>query len=387
MKKLFMLMMATILLLTVTACGNDKKDPVDNSKTLKIGLNFELTGDYQEYGTMEYEGAMLAIKQKQDAGDYPFDIVTVKLDNKSTLEETNSVATKLATQESVGVIVGPAVSGLTVATYAIGEQYTTPVVSPSATSDGATLKDDGTVYEYGFRTCFVDSYQGTAMAVFAKENLDAAKAVIIFDAGSDYAKGLASSFKERYTADGGVIVAEESYQEKDTDFSTILTKIQDMDFDVIYIAGYYNEVGLIIRQARDLGINVPITGGDGFDSPTLVDLAGASALNDVYFTTAYTTVDANETVTAFVEAYKAEYGKEPSMFAALGYDTANLVLQAAEEAGATDPASIQQALVNMKSFTGVTGTFSFDENHNPSKTVIVVSLIDGVQAEATEVQP
>ena len=388
MKKLWLVLAVIFVsLFALTGCGNGGNDGSGDKTSLKIGLNFELTGDYQEYGNAEYEGVMLAIKLAQEAGDYPFEIDVVKLDNKSTLEETTSVVTKLMTQEKVGAVLGPAVSGLTIASYAIAEQYQVPLISPSATNDVATLKDDGSVYEYAFRTCFIDSYQGTAMAVFAKENLTATKAIIISDAGSDYAKGLAMSFKDRFIADGGVIVAEESYQERDTDFSTILTKIQGMDFDVIYIAGYYNEVGLIIRQARDLGIDVPITGGDGFDSPTLIDLAGADALNDVYFTTAYTTIDQSETVKAFVEAYNAEYGKDPSMFVALGFDTANLLLQAAKEAGATDAASIQQALINMESFTGVTGTFSFDENHNPSKTVFIVLLIDGVQAEATEVRP
>jgi len=213
------------------------------------------------------------------------------------------------------------------------------------------------------------------------------KAVVIYDSGSDYAIGLYNTFSEKFTALGGTIVAAEAYIDSDTDFSAILTKINGEDFDVIYIPGYYNQAGLIIKQARELGIMVPIVGPDGFDSPTLVDLAGASNLNDVYFTTAYSNLSTDPDQAAFIEAYKAKYGKEPNMFAALGYDATNLLLAAIQQAGSSDPAAVQQALLNISGFKGVTGTITFDEYHNPIKPVLMVKLVNGEQAESIEVQP
>ena len=159
-----------------------------------------------------------------------------------------------------------------------------------------------------------------------------------------------------------------------------------MDFDVLYIPGYYNEAGLIIKQARDMGIDQAVVGSDGFDSVTLVELGGAENLNDVYFTTAYTTVGASAQLQAFIDAYKAEYNEEPNMFAALAYDATNVLIQAIEEAGSSEGAAVQAALAKI-SFNGVTGSFTFDATHTPIKPVLVVNLVDGVQTDAVAVIP
>ena len=159
-----------------------------------------------------------------------------------------------------------------------------------------------------------------------------------------------------------------------------------MDYDVIYIPGYYNEVGLIIKQAREMGIDVPIVGGDGFDSTDLVKLAGKENLNDVFFTTAYTTVNASDELNAFIEAYKEEYGEDPSMFSALAYDATNLMIQAFEEAGTTDTEEVQKTMAGIN-FKGVTGSFTFDETHTPDKAALVVEIVDGEQKNAVDVNP
>ena len=377
----------TICLVTLVMVACSSTGSTSSDEALKLGVNLELTGEVAEYGLAELSGVELAIKLANKEKVFDKDIVLVKYDNTSNTAEAIAGVTKLATQDGVSGIIGPAVSSLSAAQFQAGNEFGVPMISPSATADGATLDANGKAYDFAFRACFLDSFQGTAMAIFAADNLKATKAIVIGDSSSDYALGLASNFTAKFESKGGKIVASEAYVAGDTDFNSILTKIAKLDYDVIYIPGYYNEVGLIIKQARDLGINVPILGGDGFDSPTLVELATAKALNNVYFTTAYTTVTDDADVAAFVEAYKAEYGAEPNMFAALGYDSANLLIAAAKQAGSTNPAEIQKALVNIKGFKGVTGTITFDELHNPIKSVLVVSLVDGVQFESIEVQP
>lgn len=221
------------------------------------------------------------------------------------------------------------------------------------------------------------------MAVIAYENLGKRKAVVYSDSGNDYAKGLAESFTEKFESLGGEIVTTENYIQGDTDFNAVISSLTEEDFDVLYVPGYYGEAGLIIKQARAAGLDQPILGPDGMDSPKLAELAGASALNDVYFTTAYTTVDASDELLSFIEAYKAEYNEEPDMFSVLAYDATNLGLQALEEAGATGE-KLNEAIKNIQ-FEGLTGSFTFDEEHSPTKPVLVVELQDGVQVNPIKI--
>ena len=242
-----------------------------------------------------------------------------------------------------------------------------------------------TLKEYAFRICFSDSFQGTAMAKFAANDLGATKAALITDTSSDYGKGLAKNFIATFTADGGEIVAEESYVSGDTDFNAIITKLTGADFDVIFIPGYYNEAGLIIKQARAQGITCPILGADGFDSPDLLELAGAEALNDIYFSNHYSSLDQDPAVLSFIEAYKAEYGADPDAFNALGYDLAKFVCDAITRADDLTGEAIKTALENTENFSGVTGNFSVDACHNPVKALVVIELKDGQQASSTKV--
>lgn len=382
MKKLVTLLLVAVL---AAACTNKPK----TSDSVRIGLNFELTGVVADYGNDEEKGASLAVKLANKAGGVLGKTVeTVKLDNKSETAEAVSVTTKLATIEKVAGIVGPATSGLTAASYPLANKYKVPLISPSATADGATQADPNdpkSVFEYAFRVCFLDSFQGTAMAIFATEHLQAKSAVVIGDSSSDYAKGLAANFISTFKEKGGTIVAQESYVEGDKAFDPILTKIKDLSYDILYIPGYYSEVGLIIKQARELGIDKPIVGGDGFDSPSLLDIAGTTALNNVYFTTAYTTVTEDPQVKQFVSDFKAEYGKDPSMFSALAYDAMNLMLDAIKRAGSDDPVAVKEAIKNTTNFKGITGSISFDTLNNAIKSVLVVEIKDGKQVKSIEI--
>jgi len=400
LKKMIKSMLALILVASLAACspstsstgtteqGETDTPAAEGQETYKIGLHYELTGAVADYGVAENKGSKLAIKLANEAAGYE-KYVGVEYDNKSDSSEAVTIATTLASEGVIGVV-GPATSGASAATYQISNDSQVIVVSPSATQNNITLVDpnnaDSDVYEYIFRVCFEDSYQGAAMAQYAKDTLAASKAVIYGDSASDYSKGLIEAFDTQFTKLGGEIVATEYYTAGDTDFSAVLTNINSMEFDVLYIAGYYNEAGLIIKQAKEMGIDKVILGADGFDSESLIELAGAENLNDVYYTTAYTAVDASEKLQAFIDAYKVEYNEEPAMFAALAFDATNLLIQAVEEVGSADAAALQAAVKGIN-FNGVTGDFTFDDTHTPIKSVLVVKLVDGVQSSADSVSP
>ncbi len=381
MKKTLSVLLICLLGLTLfTACQKDVTE-------IKIGINYELSGDVATYGQSSVDGIELAIEQVNAAGGINGKKITaIKYDNKSEPDQATTLANKLIVQDKVIAILGPATSGSFKAEIPVANKNKVPVASGSATADDVTVTSAG-VQEYAFRVCFSDSFQGTVMASFALNNLSAKSAVIIMDSSSDYGKGLAKNFKDTFVAAGGTIVAEEAFVAKDTDFNAILTKIKGQAFDVIYIPGYYNEAGLIIKQARAQGINAPILGADGFDSPTLLELAGASALNDVYFTNHYSSLDKDPAVVKFIADFKAKYNKEPDAFNALGYDLAKFMIDAIGRAESYSGEAVKNALETTKGFVGVTGTLSVDENHNPVKSIVVIGLKDGVQDSSLKVNP
>ncbi|MBM7699870.1 ABC transporter substrate-binding protein [Kurthia huakuii] len=394
LKKYGALIVSSALLLgTLTACG--AKDESSNSgassggDTIKVGLNLELSGNVASYGTGIAKGAELAIKEINDAGGIDGKkIETVKIDNKSENSEATSAAMKLATQEKVVAQIGSATSGNTVAAVQVANQNKMPIISPSGTSPTVTVNDDGSVNEYAFRTCFIDPFQGKIAANFASNDLKAKNVAIFSDSSSDYAKGLAEAFKKQIEANGGKVVAEESYVAKDTDFKSTLTRLKSKNPDFIYVPGYYEEVGLIVKQARAIGIEAPMMGGDGWDSPKIVELAGADALNNTYFTNHYSAEDPDEKIQKFVKAFKAANDdKSPDAFNALGYDSVYWLKDAIERAGSTKGEDIQKALADTKDLSLVTGTFSVDKEHNTIKSATVLEFKDGKQVFKTKVEP
>ncbi len=383
---------ATASLALIAGCAAapgdvDKGTDTSSSDTVKIGVNYELSGGVATYGKASRDGIELAVNQINEAGGIDGKkIELVVYDNKSEPAEATTLATKLMTQDKVLAELGPATSGSFKATIPVAAKNKVPVASGSATADDVTVNADGSVNEYAFRVCFNDSFQGTAMANFASNKLNAKKAVVIKDTSSDYAKGLAENFVKTFTENGGTIVGEEAFAAKDTEFSGILTRIKGLEFDVIYLPGYYEEAGLIIKQARELGINAPVLGADGFDSPTLLELAGASALNDVYFTNHYSSLDKDPKVVAFIEDFKAAHGEEPNAFHALGYDLAKWTADSIGRAKELTGEGVKEAMAGTTEFQGVTGTFSIDENHNPVKSIVVIGLADGKQATSEKIE-
>ncbi|NLJ57753.1 MAG: ABC transporter substrate-binding protein [Tissierellia bacterium] len=391
MKRRTILSLFSIILIMglLVGCGNGGATNGGDADVIKVGINYELTGGVASYGQSSVDGIMLAFDEINEAGGIDGKLIEpIKIDNKSESAEATSVATRLMTQEGVVMSLGPATSGNFMATIPVAQSNGIPVLSSSSTADvGVTTDADGNVYDYSFRLCFNDSFQGVTMANFALNNLNATKAVMITDTSSDYGKGLAENFKATFEGAGGQLVAEEGYVKDDKDFNAILTSIRGEDFDVIFIPGYYQEAGLIIKQARDLGIDAPVLGADGFDSPVLLELAGEEALTDVYFSNHYSSLDEDPIVQDFIAAYKEKYGTEPNAFNALGYDLGRWAADAVKRAGSADPDAIRDALAETKGFEGVTGTFDMDENHNPVKSIVVIGLENGVQATSVKVDP
>lgn len=398
MKRIIIL--ALVLLMAaipaLAGCGNSGGGAsTDGSATegaaageIKVGVNYELTGGVASYGSDSLKGVEMAIKEINDAGGVldGQQIKLVTLDDKSDAAESTSVAERLMGQEKVVACLGPATSGNFKATIPSATQNKTAVISASATANDVTVDASGKTLDYVFRICFTDDFQGVTMANFASNKLGAKKAAIYKDTSSDYAKGLASSFRATFEKLGGTIVAEEGYVAKDTDFMAVLTGLKSKEFDVLFVPGYYEEAGLIIKQARDNGINVPILGADGFDSPTLLELAGATALSNVYFSNHYSSLDNDPLVKQFITDWGANNaGASPNAFNALGYDLGKFIADAITRAGSADNEKIKDALAATTDFVGVTGSFAIGPDHNPIKSVVVIEMQNGQQVSAEKV--
>ncbi|WP_066310356.1 ABC transporter substrate-binding protein [Bacillus sp. FJAT-29814] len=375
---------ATVL----AACGSSETGG-DGEKggEILIGSNLELSGGVASYGSSIKQGIDLALEEINKDGIDGKKLKLVSFDNKSEAPEAINGATKLISQDKVVAIIGAATSGNTKAQIEIAQSNGVPLITPTGTAADVTVKD-GKLNDFVFRTCFIDPFQGTVAANFAAKELKVKTAAIFIDSSSDYSKGLADSFKKQFAKEGGKIISEEAYVAKDTDFNAQLTNIKGKNPDFVFIPGYYEEVGLIVKQARALGLNVPMMGADGWDSPTLVDLAGKDALNNTFITNHYSSGDSDKNVQKFVEAFKKKYdGKSPDAFNALGYDTAYFLADAIKRAGGGDSKKIQKALAETDGLELITGQMKLDKDHNPIKSAVILEYKNGEQKFNTKVNP
>lgn len=387
MKKKFALTLVSLASVALlAACGevsttgnSGSASGTEIGKTLKIGFNFEETGDVASYGTAEQKGAKLAVDEINKAGGVDGKQIEVTdKDNKSELSEASTVSTNLVTQAKVNAIVGPATSGGTGAAITNAAKASVPLITPSGTQDDLTKGQD-----YLFRATFIDSFQGKILSKYVTDNLKAKKVVLYYDNSSDYAKGIAKAFQEEYK---GEIVATETFASKDTDFQAALTKFKGKDFDALVVPGYYTEAGKIVNQARGIGIDKPIVGGDGFNSEEFISQATPAAATNVYYVSGYSTSgDMTAKAKKFLEAYKAKYNEEPSMFSALAYDSVYMVAEASK--GAKTSVDIKENLAKLKDFEGVTGSITMDKNHNPVKSALMIGLKDGKVDTVETVKP
>jgi len=371
-----------LLVMLVAGCGAKTE-----SNEIKVGANVELTGNVASFGQSAYNGIKLAVKEiNAKGGVLGKQLVLVSADNRGESSEAVNAMTKLISQDKVKVVLGPIVSSNVIAAYKVAEENKIPVITPTGTSAAITMAN-GKVQDYAFRACFIDPFQGIVMANFAGKSLNAKTAAIYIDNSSDYAKGLAENFEKQFVANGGQIVAREAYLSKDQDFKATLTKLKASNPDVIFIPGYYQEVGLIVKQARELGITGVLLGGDGWESPQLQEIAGAAALNNCFYSNHYSAEDKDPKTVEFIEAFKKEYNQTPDCFAALGYDAVLMLVDAITRANSDDPEKIKEALAKTQNIIGASGAISLNAQHDPVKSAVVLELKDGKPAFREKVNP
>jgi len=347
-----------------------------------LGVYMCNTGPFATFGQSSTKAMQLATEEiNAGGGVLGKQIKLIVEDDQCKPEEAANAAQKLIQQDQVLCVLGEVASSNSLAAAPICQRAQTPMVTPSSTNPAVTKTGD-----YIFRVCFTDDFQGLVMSKFASQKLKAKTAVIFSDVASDYSKGLSSVFRATFTADGRKILAEESYNQGDKDFRAQLTKFKDLDPDVMYVPGYYGEVALILSQARQLGLKATGIGGDGWDSPKLVEIAGKAAEGGC-FSNHYSKDDPNPVVRKFVETFQAKYNEVPDALAACAYDAVRIVAQAIKSANQADRAALRDALAQVKEFDGVTGKITIDENRNARKSATILTIKGGKQAFVQTMAP
>ena len=354
---------------TATASGGT---PGVFGDTILLGEVGSLTGSEATFGISTRNAIELAINEVNAAGGVKGRKIEVRVyDNQSKPEEAAQAANRLINQDNVLLILGEVASSNSMAMAEKAQPAKVPMISNASTNPKVTEIGD-----YIFRVCFIDPFQGYVMAKFSHDNLKLNKVAVLRDLGSAYSQGLADVFERKYTEMGGKIVARETYTKGSTDFRSQLTAIKRASPDAIYIPGYYNDIGLIARQARELGITATLMGGDGWDSEKLFELGG-SAVEGSYFSNHYSPDDPSPRVQKFITSYKAAYGSVPDSLAALGYDAAMVAVDAIKRAPSFDRGAIRDAIAQTKNFHGVTGSITLDEKRNATKSAVVLQVGKG----------
>ena len=355
--------------------------PAD-SDTLLLGEVGSLTGAQATFGVSTQRGIEMALKEANAAGGVKGKKLAVRVyDDQSKPEEAAQAATRLVTQDKVLIILGEVASSNSLAMADKAQAAKVPMITPASTNPTVTQKGD-----YIFRVCFIDPFQGFVMAKFARENLKLNQVAILQDNKSAYSIGLTEVFTQKFKEMGGTIVATESYSQGDTDFRAQLNSIKKLKPQAIYVPGYYNDVGLIGRQAREVSLTVPLMGGDGWDSEKLFELAG-SALDGSYFSNHYSPSNPDPQVKKFIADYKAKHGAVPDALAALGYDAARVAIDALKRSKDLSGASIRDAIAQTKDFKGVAGTISLDKDRNAVKSAAILKVANGTTEFVTTVNP
>ena len=349
---------------------------------IKIGAVTCLTGALSTFGVSSIQGAKLAKEDINAAGGVlgePIQLIVE--DNGSKAGEAATITRKFISQDKVVAILGDLTSSATMEAAPLAQAAKIPLLTPSATNVAITKIGD-----YIFRSCFIDSFTGKIMARFALDQLKAKQAIILTDAKQDYSVGLSDVIRQYFAENGGKITNSISYSSGDTDFRTQLTEVRIAHPDVVFLPGYYTEAALILRQARQLEIACPFVGGEGWDSPALVEIAGKSADGN-YYTNHFSAADPSPRVQKFVQAYRAKYNAVPDALAALWYDGARLLFQAVQRSGSRDSTKIRDALASTRDFNGVTGRISIDQNRNAAKPGVILKIESGETKMVQQVTP
>ncbi|MEQ1722648.1 MAG: ABC transporter substrate-binding protein [Pseudobdellovibrio sp.] len=388
MKKILSLVAICMFIFSCTKKSNDNE--------ILLGSYSSNTGATATFGVFQLHGTQMAIEEINAAGGINGKkIKHINYDNKSDGDETLAVVNRLISQDKVVAILGEATSGRSKIGAQVAQQNKVPMLTSSATNPDVTKTGN-----FIFRACFIDPFQGMVMAKFMTENLKLKKAAILRDIKNDYSVGLSDIFAEKLKAAGGSIVSDISYQEGDIDFKSQLTAIKAKNPEAIFVPGYYNEVALIAKQAKELGLKQPLLGGDGWSSPKLFEIA-RDAINGNYFSNHYTTESTDPKTQNFVKAFKAKYSEDADVMAALAYDAVYLMAEAIKNTPSIaaddkrDDAvklaeyrdNIRAQLSNIKDFHGVTGKMSMDANRDAVKSAVVVQVQGTEYKFITSVNP
>ncbi|MGQ9525225.1 MAG: ABC transporter substrate-binding protein [Armatimonadota bacterium] len=368
----------TALAVGMVLCGCGQKV----TEEIPIGEYASLTGDTAEFGISTHNGILLAVEETNAKGG----VLNKKIrlyteDDRSEPTEAVTAVSKLINQNGVVAVLGEVASSRSLAAAPICQQSRIPMISPSSTNIEVTRKGD-----YIFRICFIDPFQGYVMAKFARETLKLDRVAILQDEKQDYSVGLASEFAKTFARMGGKVVKEASFATGDTDFRPQLTAIKAADPQGVYVPAYYQAVALIARQARELGITVPLMGGDGWDAPGLVRIAG-KAVEGCYFSNHYSVDSENPVSKRFVDAYSKRFKEKPNALAALGYDAANILFDAMRRAGTTEGGALRDAIAATKNYPGVTGSITIDKDRNAVKPAVVLQIRNGKHVYVETIRP
>jgi branched-chain amino acid transport system substrate-binding protein len=384
---------AAALLLTLAACEQKKPaetpaaQPAAAPTTAKLlfGHVNSMTGQEATFGDSTDKGIKLAIEEVNAKGGVKGKQLDLKTyDSQGKPEEAAVAATRFVTQDKITVLLGEVASSRSLAMAPIADANKVPMITPSSTNPKVT-KDGDKTRPFVFRVCFIDPFQGTVMAKFAKER-GVKKVAILRDVGNAYSVGLADYFLSKFKELGGTIVNDQSYKAGDQDFKAQLTAIKAKAPEAIYIPGYYTDVALIARQARELGLKVPLMGGDGWDSAKLFEIGG-QAIEGSFYSNHYSPDDPSPRIQEFISRYKARFGAVPDSMAATGYDAAMVAADAINRAKDTTGEAIAAAIAETKGFPGVTGVITLDADHNAVKPAVVLEVKGGKAVYVATVSP
>jgi branched-chain amino acid transport system substrate-binding protein len=373
------LLILTILVLSLAFLGCPPKTETttatatDAQGEILVGEYGSMSGNQATFGQSTHNGIMIAIEEINAAGGVNGRKIRILTeDDQSKQEEAASAVQKLISRDNVVAVLGEVASSASIAAAPICQNAKVPMISPSSTNPEVTKKGD-----YIFRMCFLDDYQGSQLAVFAAERLKVKRVAVLIDVKSDYSTGLAKFFEDKFKQLGGTIVARANYAGGDSDFKSQLTSVKAANPEVLFVPGYYTEIGQIAIQARDLGLTAPLLGGDGWESPKLLEIGG-KALEGCFFSTHYSPGETSPIVRGFVEKYKERHQQTPDALAALGYDAAKLLADAMKRAGSTDGTKVRDALAATKGFEVVTGTINMGPGRDPvGKKIVIVEIKNG----------
>ncbi|PYQ32675.1 MAG: ethanolamine utilization protein EutJ [Acidobacteria bacterium] len=372
-----------LLLIVAVACGRNREaQTAAAASDIPIGVYAALSGSEAAFGQATVQGVRLAAEEINNGGGVLGKKIRLIIeDDAGRAEEAASVVTKLITRDGVIGVIGENSSNQSLAGAPICQAAKVPMISPSSTNPNVTKKGD-----YIFRVCFTDPYQGKALATFVRNNLKLTTAAILKDNKNDYSVGLAEFFGKSFVPLGGKIIAEQSYAGGDTEFRPQLTAIRAANPQVVFIPGFYTDVGQIAIQARDLGIAGPMVGGDGWDSPTVITIGG-KAVDGCYFSDHYFKGEPRPAVQRFVGEIRKRYGRDPDANAALGYDALYIFANAARKSGSLDRKSIRDQIAATRNYQGVSGVITMGPNRDPIKPVAMIKIEGGTTHFAGWITP